>query len=126
MAEAKGILGTKLGMTQIFTEDSRAVPVTVIQAGPCVVTQVKTTERDGYEAVQLAFAETRSAKAHQADGRPFRRRPGSSRARHVVELRTDGRVRLRSSARRSRSTSSSRASTPTSSASPRARASPAR
>ena len=49
---AKGILGTKLGMTQIFTDDSRAVPVTVIQAGPCLVTQVKTTERDGYEAFQ--------------------------------------------------------------------------
>src|SRR5438093_2677927 len=62
MAQAKGILGTKLGMTQIFTEDARVVPVTVIQAGPCTVTQVKTTERDGYEAVQLAFAEAKRGK----------------------------------------------------------------
>ena len=61
MSAAKGILGTKLGMTQIYTEDSRVVPVTVIQAGPCLVTQVKTKERDGYEAVQLAFAEARKA-----------------------------------------------------------------
>jgi large subunit ribosomal protein L3 len=72
MAESKGILGTKLGMTQIFTEDARAVPVTVIQAGPCFVTQVKTKERDGYEAVQLAFAEARR-------GGPPSRCPATSR-----------------------------------------------
>ena len=65
MGSAKGILGTKLGMTQIYTEDSRVVPVTVIQAGPCLVTQVKTKERDGYEAVQLAFAEARKGKANR-------------------------------------------------------------
>ena len=91
MAEAKGILGTKLGMTQIFTEDSRAVPVTVIQAGPCIVTQVKTQQRDGYEAVQLAYAECPRGKANKprrATSRPRRRR---SRTRHLVELRTDGR-----------------------------------
>jgi large subunit ribosomal protein L3 len=85
----KGILGTKLGMTQIFTEDSRAVPVTVIQAGPCVVTQVRTDERDGYQAVQLAYAEARKGKTTKpleghfkaADAKP---------ARHLVEMRTDG------------------------------------
>jgi large subunit ribosomal protein L3 len=85
----KGILGTKLGMTQIFTEDSRAVPVTVIQAGPCVVTQVRTEERDGYQAVQLAYAEARKGKTSKpleghfkaADAKP---------ARHLVEMRTDG------------------------------------
>ena len=57
MAEAKGILGTKLGMTEIFTDDSRAVPVTVIQAGPCVVTQIKTLERDvsRLERIQAPF-----------------------------------------------------------------------
>jgi large subunit ribosomal protein L3 len=87
MAEAKGILGTKLGMTQIFTDDSKVVPVTVIQAGPCVVTQVKTMDRDGYEAVQLAYAELPARKATKpvvghfkaADAKPHR---------HVVELRT--------------------------------------
>jgi large subunit ribosomal protein L3 len=51
----KGILGTKLGMTQVFDEDNRVVPVTVVQAGPCTVTQVKTTDTDGYTAIQLAF-----------------------------------------------------------------------
>jgi large subunit ribosomal protein L3 len=89
MAEAKGILGTKLGMTQIFTEDARAVPVTVIQAGPCFVTQVKTKERDGYEAVQLAFAEARKGRTTKpltghfeaAEVRP---------TRYLVELRTEG------------------------------------
>jgi large subunit ribosomal protein L3 len=86
---AKGILGTKLGMTQIFTDDSRAVPVTVIQAGPCRITQVKTKDRDGYEAVQLAYAEARRGKTSKplaghfsaADTKPMR---------HLVELRTDG------------------------------------
>ena len=88
MAEAKGILGTKLGMTQIFTDDSRVVPVTVIQAGPCLVTQVKTRERDGYEAVQLAYADA-------ARGRTTRPLEGHFKAagvkpqRHLVELRTD-------------------------------------
>jgi large subunit ribosomal protein L3 len=87
MTQTKGILGEKLGMTQIF-QDTRAVPVTVIKAGPCFVAQVKTTERDGYEAVQLAFVEprrnglTNPMKGHfDANGG----QPG----RHVVELRTD-------------------------------------
>src|SRR3989440_1368089 len=89
MADTKGILGTKLGMTQIFTDDSKVVPVTVIQAGPCTVTQVKTTERDGYEAVQLAFAEARRGKTtkplqgHYAAA-------GVKPQRYLVELRTDG------------------------------------
>ena len=54
-----GIIGRKLGMTRVFAEDGTAVPVTVIEAGPCVVTQVKTTGTDGYEAVQLGFGRTR-------------------------------------------------------------------
>ncbi|MBI5026294.1 MAG: 50S ribosomal protein L3 [Nitrospirae bacterium] len=57
-----GILGKKLGMTQIFNEDGRIVPVTVIEAGPCKVVQVKTDERDGYEAIQLGFDEIRKEK----------------------------------------------------------------
>jgi large subunit ribosomal protein L3 len=55
----QGYLGKKIGMTQIFREDGRVVPVTVIQAGPCVVTQVKTTETDGYEAVQLGYGDVK-------------------------------------------------------------------
>ena len=53
----KGILATKVGMTQIFAEDGALIPVTVLQAGPCVVTQVKTVENDGYEAVQVGFVD---------------------------------------------------------------------
>ena len=53
----KAILATKVGMTQIFNEDGSLVPVTVLQAGPCVVTQIKTVDNDGYEAVQVGFAE---------------------------------------------------------------------
>jgi large subunit ribosomal protein L3 len=90
MPEVKGILGEKLGMTQLF-EDTRAVPVTVIKAGPCYVAQVKTQERDGYEAVQLAFAETRRngrgalSKPMQGHFDAHGEKPG----RYVVELRTD-------------------------------------
>ncbi len=53
----KGILATKVGMTQIFSEDGTLIPVTVLQAGPCVVTQIKTVENDGYEAVQVGFVD---------------------------------------------------------------------
>ncbi|MBI4686120.1 MAG: 50S ribosomal protein L3 [Nitrospirae bacterium] len=57
-----GILGKKLGMTQIFTEDGKMVPVTVVEAGPCCVVQVKTLERDGYEATKIGFAEIKKLK----------------------------------------------------------------
>jgi large subunit ribosomal protein L3 len=92
MAELKGILGTKLGMTQIF-DDTRAVPVTVIKAGPCFVAQVRTKERDGYEAVQLAFAEPRR-NGHDGAGlsKPIRGhfdKHGGQPGRYLVELRTD-------------------------------------
>ena len=53
----KAILATKVGMTQIFNEDGTLTPVTVLQAGPCVVTQIKTVENDGYEAVQVGFVD---------------------------------------------------------------------
>lgn len=55
----KGILGKKLGMTQVFAEDGTLIPVTVIEAGPCIVTQIKTQEKDGYNAVQLGFGDIR-------------------------------------------------------------------
>lgn len=57
----KAILGKKVGMTQIFKEDGAMIPVTVVEAGPCVVTQVKTVESDGYEAVQVAFGDVRES-----------------------------------------------------------------
>ena len=54
----KAIIGRKLGMTQLFSQDGKVIPVTVIEAGPCSVVQVKTLERDGYSAVKLGFSET--------------------------------------------------------------------
>jgi large subunit ribosomal protein L3 len=82
----KGILGEKVGMTQIFTEDGRALPVTVIMAGPCKVVQVKTPETDGYSAVQLGYKErgkaTKPMAGHFA-------KAGVEPTRHVVEMRTD-------------------------------------
>ena len=67
----KGIIGKKLGMTQIFDEIGNAVPVTVIQAGPCTVVQRKTAEKDGYEAVQLGFEDVKEKcqQAQKAMGR---------------------------------------------------------
>jgi len=59
MEKISGILGKKLGMGQVFSEDGQVIPVTAIQAGPCVVTQVKTKENDGYNAVQLGFGEAK-------------------------------------------------------------------
>jgi large subunit ribosomal protein L3 len=58
----QGIIGRKVGMTQVYAEDGRAIPVTVIQAGPCVVVQRKTKQKDGYEAVQLGLVEDRKVK----------------------------------------------------------------
>ena len=58
----QGIIGRKVGMTQVYSEDGRAIPVTVIQAGPCVVVQRKTKQKDGYEAVQLGLVEERKVK----------------------------------------------------------------
>jgi large subunit ribosomal protein L3 len=57
----KGILGTKLGMTQVFTDDGQVVPVTVLRAGPCPVVQVRTVERDGYRALQLGYGQAKRA-----------------------------------------------------------------
>jgi large subunit ribosomal protein L3 len=61
----KAILGTKIGMTQIFLADGRLMPVTVVQAGPCTITQVKTAKSDGYEAVQVGFGELAEARANK-------------------------------------------------------------
>ena len=66
----KAILGKKIGMTQIFLADGRLVPVTVVEAGPCTVTQVKTVETDGYEAVQVGFAELSEKRAQKLKNKP--------------------------------------------------------
>jgi large subunit ribosomal protein L3 len=83
----KGLLGAKLGMTQIFDQNARAVPVTVIQAGPCTVTQVKSPERDGYAAVQLAFGEIKPKRVTKPRAGHFAK-AGAEPRRHLVELRT--------------------------------------
>ena len=84
----KAVLGIKLGMSQVFDDNNRIVPVTVIEAGPCVVTQVKTAETDGYSAVQLAFGEIDPRKVNRPDKGHFGR-AGVPPRRHVVEVRTD-------------------------------------
>ena len=67
----KGVLGEKLGMTQVWDAENRLVPVTVIQAGPCVVTQVRNAETDGYDAVQIAFGAIDPRKVNQPMGGHF-------------------------------------------------------
>jgi large subunit ribosomal protein L3 len=84
--QVKGILGAKLGMTQVW-DNNRVVPVTVVQAGPCVVTQVRTADKDGYSAVQLAFGAINSRKVNKPEAGHFAR-SGSAPRRHLVELRT--------------------------------------
>lgn len=83
----KGLLGTKLGMTQVWDENNRVVPVTVIKAGPCVVTQVRTAEVDGYNAIQLGFGNIEARKVSQPMLGHFTK-AGVSPKRHLVELRT--------------------------------------
>ncbi len=83
----KGILGTKLGMTQVFdSETGRMTAVTVIQAGPCPVVQVKTVDTDGYDAVQLAFGEAAERKVSKPE-RGHLEKAGAGPHRHLVELR---------------------------------------
>ncbi|HEY0815459.1 MAG TPA: 50S ribosomal protein L3 [Pseudonocardia sp.] len=82
-----GILGTKLGMTQVFDDNNRVVPVTVVQAGPNVVTQVRTAEKDGYVAVQLAFGAIDPRKVNKPKTGHYDK-AGVTPRRHLVELRT--------------------------------------
>ena len=83
----KGLLGTKLGMTQVWDADNRIVPVTVIQAGPCVVTQVRTADVDGYSAVQLGFGAVKAKNVTKPAAGHFEK-AGVTPRKHLVELRT--------------------------------------
>jgi large subunit ribosomal protein L3 len=83
----KGLLGEKLGMTQVWDENNRVVPVTVVKAGPCVVTQVKTPENDGYSSVQIAFGAIDPRKVNKPASGHFAK-AGVTPRRHLVELRT--------------------------------------
>ncbi len=84
----RGILGTKLGMTQVFDESNRVVPVTVVKAGPNVVTRIRTPEQDGYSAVQLAYGEISPRKVNKPVSGQFAA-AGVNPRRHLVELRLD-------------------------------------
>lgn len=86
--EIKGILGTKLGMTQVFDEENRVVPVTVVEAGPCVVTQIRTPEKDGYSAIQIAYGEIDPRKVNKPETGHFKK-AGVTPRRHVAEIRMD-------------------------------------
>ncbi len=84
----KGIIGKKIGMTQIFDEVGNVIPVTVIQAGPCVVAQKKTVETDGYNAVQLGFAEVKEKHMTKAEKGHFAK-AGVENKKHLKEFRLD-------------------------------------
>jgi large subunit ribosomal protein L3 len=85
---SKGILGRKLGMTQVWDDQNRVIPVTVIETGSCRVIQLKTPERDGYSAVQLAFGETRDSLLTNAQ-RGHLKKANAPASRQLAELRVD-------------------------------------
>ena len=83
----KGVLGEKLGMTQVWDENNRVVPVTVVKAGPCVVTQIRKQEVDGYEAVQIAYGAIDPRKVNKPESGHFAK-AGVTPRRYTVEIRT--------------------------------------
>ena len=83
-----GIIGKKIGMTSLFTPEGKSVAVTLIQAGPCVVTQVKTVEVDGYQAVQVGYGDVKEKKVSRALAGHFKKANASAKAK-VVEFRTE-------------------------------------
>jgi large subunit ribosomal protein L3 len=86
--QLKGLLGEKLGMTQVFDENNRMVPVTVVQAGPCVVTQVRSVDVDGYAAVQIGYGAVDPRRVNKPETGHFAK-AGVTPRRVTVELRTD-------------------------------------
>lgn len=82
----QAILGIKLGMSQIFTEEGDRIPVTVIEAGPCAVTQVKTDDTDGYQAVQIGFGEVKERKLTKAEMGHLKK-AGVGPRKHLIEVR---------------------------------------
>ncbi len=85
--QIKGVLGEKLGMTQVFDDQGKVVPVTVLKAGPCVVTRVRTPTTDGYSAIQLGYGQINPRKVNKPLG-DYLRRHGLTPRRHYVEVRT--------------------------------------
>ena len=85
--KVKGLLGTKLGMTQVWDENNHFVPVTVIQAGPCVVTQVRTPQTDGYSAVQMGYGAIKPTRVTKPEAGHFAKADVTPRC-HLMEMRT--------------------------------------
>jgi len=85
----KAIIGKKVGMTQIFDETGKVIPVTVVEAGPCVVTQKKTTETDGYEAVQLGFEDVKESKLTKPEAGHLKK-AGVEAKKHLKEFKLEG------------------------------------
>ena len=88
------LLGRKLGMTQVWSEDDKLIPVTVIEAGPCVVSQVKTVKRDGYSAAQIAFGDAKPKKINKPEAGHFAKR-GLDPKEHIIEVRLDEGVKVK-------------------------------
>jgi large subunit ribosomal protein L3 len=86
--QTQGVLGEKLGMTQVFDANNRIIPVTVVKAGPCVVTQIRTPDKDGYSAVQIAYGAVDPRKVNKPEAGHFAR-AGVPPRRYLVEIRTD-------------------------------------
>lgn len=84
----KGLIGKKIGMTQIFNEEGKVIPVTVIEAGPCVVSQVKTEETDGYNSIQLGFGAIKESKVNKPERGHFTK-ANIAPARYLKEFRVD-------------------------------------
>lgn len=84
----KGLIGKKIGMTQIFNEEGKVIPVTVIEAGPCVVSQVKTEETDGYNSIQLGFGAIKESKVNKPERGHFTK-ANIAPARYLREFRVD-------------------------------------
>ena len=89
----KAIIGKKVGMTQIFDETGKVIPVTVIEAGPCVVTQKKTVETDGYAAVQLGFGETKEHKLSKPEAGHLKK-AGVAAKKHLKEFTLENAAEL--------------------------------
>ena len=85
----KAIIGKKVGMTQIFDENGKVIPVTVVEAGPCVVTQKKTVETDGYEAVQLGFEDIKESKLSKPEAGHLKK-AGVAAKKHLKEFKLEG------------------------------------
>lgn len=88
LRRVQGLLGTKLGMTQVWNEDGVLIPVTVLQVGPCVVTQVLNQDRDGYEAIQIGYGNIDPRKVNKPAAGHFAK-AGVTPRRHLVEIRTN-------------------------------------